>query len=91
MIRRGTVEFLERRMYRRRRLVDAIRLLPIFAALLFFAPVLWSPQSSDDANTASWGLYLFFGWGALVVIALVLSTLFARSQADTEDAEKGGR
>ena len=65
--------FLERQSYRRRRLMDAARLLPLLGALLFAVPLLWpGPQiavvddgtglvAMSDAIT-----YVFAVWAALI-------------------------
>lgn len=72
--------FLERRSYRQRRLMDAARLLPVLAALLWLVPLLW-PQSGGQAQvdsgapvtTSSAILYIFGVWTLLAIIAFVLS------------------
>lgn len=43
--------FLERQSYRRRRLMDAARLLPLLGALLFAVPLLW--PTPDGAAVAA--------------------------------------
>ena len=63
--------FLERQSYRRRRLNDAARLLPLRAAGLFAVPLLW-PQGEDGAAAipmSSAILYVFAIWAALIVVA----------------------
>ena len=57
--------FLERRTYRRRRLIDAARLLPVFGMFIFAFPVLWA----REIGTASGAVYLCGGWLLLIVIA----------------------
>lgn len=74
--------FLERQTYRRRRLGDLIKLLPVFGTLLFVIPVLWGSEDSP-AKTSSVGLYLFAVWGGLVVALLVLSSLRRSSDAQS--------
>ncbi len=72
--------FLERRSYRQRRLMDAARLLPVLAALLWLVPLLW-PRSAAQAEAAGAAtvtsssaiLYIFGVWTLLAVIAFVLS------------------
>ncbi len=67
--------FLERQSYRRRRLVDVARLLPLLGVLLLLVPLLW-PDSNDAAVIS--GLtpampmsdaitYIFAVWCALIV------------------------
>jgi hypothetical protein len=74
--------FLERRSYRRRRLGDAARLVPVFGLLLILLPILWEPGATGAARLTAWeGVYLFVIWAALIAIAAVLSR--ALTAADT--------
>lgn len=86
--------FLERRSYRRRRLSDAARLLPMAAAVLICLPLLWHHGSvgseagagAADGNaprTALVMLYLFGLWALLVVLAGLISR---RLPAGDDDA-----
>lgn len=65
--------FLARAAYRRRRLRDAARLLPVFGVFLVLLPILWTPVAADR-DTATDGIYLFAVWFLLIVVA----ALFAR-------------
>jgi hypothetical protein len=65
--------FLARRTYRRRRLMDALRLLPWLGAFLFALPLLWR-----DPGTAEGLLYLFAAWGVLIVLSLALARRLSR-------------
>ena len=73
--------FLERHSYRRRRLSDAARLLPIVGAALFLIPLLW-PDAGDGVvdgggdggsngavPTSLATLYIFGVWAGLIVVA----------------------
>lgn len=60
--------FLARRSYRRRRLEDAARLIPILGVFLFLLPLL-----APSAHTAHQGLYLFFGWMILIALSAFVS------------------
>jgi len=69
--------FLERQSYRRRRLMDAARLLPLFGALLFAVPLLWpvaepgSPPAAETVLMSDAMIYVFVAWTVLIaVIAL---------------------
>jgi len=70
--------FLERQTYRRRRLIDAARLLPIFGVLVFAFPVLWA------RNTASGVAYLFGAWLVLIIFAFVIARRL-RQSAEGDD------
>lgn len=70
--------FLERETYRRRRLADAARILPIAGLIAVLLPALWTraPGAAGDApalNTAQEAVYLFVLWGVLVVFAALLT------------------
>ncbi|WP_371168130.1 hypothetical protein [Aliiroseovarius sp. 2305UL8-7] len=60
--------FLARQSYRRRRLEDAARLLPVLGAFLFLLPLL-----APGAGTARQGLFLFGAWFGLIVATAVIS------------------
>ncbi|WP_299930296.1 hypothetical protein [uncultured Pelagimonas sp.] len=63
--------FVERQTYRRRRLVDAARALPVLGILLWLLPLLWAvPETSTRASTGL--IYVFAVWLGLPVIAGVL-------------------
>jgi hypothetical protein len=75
--------FLARRTYRRRRLMDALRLLPWLGAFLFGLPLLWG-----DPTTAHGLLYLFAAWALLIVLSFALARRFAADPGT--DAEPPG-
>ena len=63
--------FLARRSYRRRRLMDAARILPYLGLVLFLLPVAWGDGSAP--GTAAVGLYLFGVWMVLIAAAALVS------------------
>lgn len=67
---RGTI-FLERDSYRRRRIMDGARILPVAGFVLILLPVLWSFNAG--ANIAAEAVYLFALWTGLIVVAAILS------------------
>lgn len=80
--------FLPRASYRRRRLRDAARLLPLFGAFLILLPILWSPASTRGSDTAPDGIYLFAVWAGLIAAAFLLSRHLGgddAGQADEDD------
>ena len=84
--------FLARHGYRRRRIMDAARVLPILGLFLFAVPLLWSGEQGNDASTRVGVVYLFAIWLGLIVVALFLS-LFLRhdiAKPDTESDEDAG-
>lgn len=65
--------FLERQSYRRRRLSDAARLLPLLGAVLFAVPLLW-PRAEDGQEpvpTSAAILYIFAVWALLILVNVV--------------------
>lgn len=73
--------FLERRSYRRRRIGDAAKMLPVAGAVLFLMPVLWA----SSTGTAAGMVYLFLVWALLILVMVVLS----RKLADEGTASGG--
>jgi hypothetical protein len=89
--RRAT--FYERRNYRQRRMMDALRLLPVLGAMLWMLPLFW-PQDID--GVAPVGLeaaivYIFAIWVLLILTAFGLSLVLKDrlGEGPPEDAAKG--
>ncbi len=80
--------FLARRSYRRRRLIDAIRLVPVLGAVLFMLPVLGS--AGHVGATFGGGLYLFASWAFLIVLTAVLARRLARAGPGDEVGDAPG-
>lgn len=76
--------FLERASFRRRRLGDAARVLPITAAALILVPVWWLPATVSFAGGAVW---LFGLWAALILAIWALHRGLLRAEAATLRAE----
>jgi|JI81BgreenRNA_FD_contig_31_6014456_length_988_multi_5_in_0_out_0_2 peptidoglycan/LPS O-acetylase OafA/YrhL len=68
--------FVERQSYRRRRLMDAARILPVLGFVLVLLPVLWT--QGGTMGTAGQALYLFGLWVALILAAALLSRPLGR-------------
>lgn len=66
--------FLARETYRRRRVIDAARLLPVLGVALFMLPLLGVGARSTGWN----GIYLFLVWFGLIVAAFVLTRALSR-------------
>ncbi|MEL7105113.1 MAG: hypothetical protein AAGM21_04280 [Pseudomonadota bacterium] len=77
--------FLERRTYRRRRLIDAVKLVPVLGAVVFFLPVLWSGTGLTSRGL----LYLFVAWGVLIILMAVLSRAVIKAVGTGDHGEPG--
>ncbi|MEM9434958.1 MAG: hypothetical protein AAGA12_13630 [Pseudomonadota bacterium] len=77
--------FLEDNVYRRRRLTDAVRFLPVLAAMLFLLPAMFA-ASSLGGSTALHLVYFFFVWFSLILIAALL----ARNLGNVHKQERPG-
>ncbi len=84
MARKPADIYLERQNYRRRRLIDAVRLVPFLGVILFFLPVLWAGQSQSSAGL----LYLFGAWGVLIVIMAALARALVSTIGSEQDDGK---
>jgi hypothetical protein len=71
--------FLARASYRKRRLRDGARVLPIFGSVLFLLPLMW--PAVPQMVLAHWA-YVFALWVALIGLAAVL----ARGLGESETA-----
>jgi hypothetical protein len=84
--------FLERNTYRRRRITDAARLLPILGIGLFLIPLLWPASGNADltepVRTSGAITYIFIAWGVLIVASALLGGRMTDSSADRPSAEK---
>lgn len=81
--------FLARQSYRNRRLSDAARTIPVFGALVFMLPLLWTGRGSEAGNTGSAGLWLFFAWFILIVATGLLSRRLKGMDRDPERSDDG--
>jgi hypothetical protein len=80
--------FVERATYRKRRMADAARLLPIFGVVLFALPMLWHGEGGAPARTSHMMAYIFGVWLLLALLGAGLSAYLASQQRDTEDDEE---
>lgn len=82
--------FLKRGSYRKRRLRDAARMLPVLGAFLFAMPMLWSQEGSAPEGTAGDGLYIFVVWLGLVLAAALMAPGLADEVGAGEAGGEGG-
>ena len=66
--------FLERKSYRQRRLMDAVRLLPLLGLALWMVPLMWasSEQTSDPVPIGAALRYIFGVWMFMVLAGWAL-------------------
>lgn len=82
--------FLERRSYRRRRLMDALRLLPIVGVLLWLFPIFWpsakdGPEAPASISMSGAVTYVFVVWFVLILSALVLWWALSKRAGETAE------
>lgn len=90
--------FLERESYRRRRLMDVARLLPLFGVFLLMIPLLWSgsdPAGVTEGQTGAMPMskaitYIFAVWAALIAASLLFG-IAARHWSGDEHPQKRGQ
>ncbi|MCB6177552.1 hypothetical protein LHP98_05335 [Rhodobacter sp. Har01] len=81
--------FLGRIPYRRRRLRDAARLLPLFGLFLLVLPLLWSPPGSALRLLSGDLVYLFAVWLGLIGVAAGFAPGLSRHADDGDDSVDG--
>ncbi|TWI38339.1 hypothetical protein [Paracoccus sulfuroxidans] len=83
---RGRVpeHFLERGAYRRRRIEEAARMVPVVFALLTLLPMLWRPAQMSFSFGAVW---LVSVWAITILISAILFRMLGRSQPDPPSAD----
>ena len=79
--------FHERRTYRRRRVMDAARVAPLLALILWMIPMIW-PQSGDGTVSSAKALiYVFVVWAGIILITWGLSYLLAGEVDEPSDTD----
>ncbi|MFB9151167.1 hypothetical protein [Roseovarius ramblicola] len=81
--------FLARRSYRRRRMADAARLLPLAGGVLLCVPLLWQ-GAGGGARTVAALIYVFGLWAALVVVSALVSRHLRGNEDEAGRADDGG-
>lgn len=73
-------KFLERKTYRRARLEDAAKLLPLFGLFLFISPIaIQSTTAGFGGGTVRWLLFFMGIWLVLIGLAALVSRALSRS------------
>lgn len=74
--------FLARESYRRRRVGDAARFVPLLALVLFLLPILWAGSN----RTADTIIYVFSAWAFLIILLGFLSRRLVDAVPDKKSA-----
>jgi len=91
--RPGSPLFLARRSYRFRRLMDAVRLLPLAALTFWMVPLLWPVpgegtlvgEAEPLVSTSQAVRYIFWVWLGMIVLGFVLWQRTARQIAQENE------
>lgn len=91
MAREPRPVFLERRNYRRRRMMDAVKIVAILGAILWLIPVIW--PNGDDPNTEPMPMsgalsYVFGVWLFLILLSAGLSRVLSDAQGSEAEAQQ---
>ncbi len=82
--------FLARDSYRKRRLEDSARLVPIAGLILLLMPLLWAARSGTSGAL----IYIFSVWALLILVVGLLSRALMSGEGkggafdDADDAER---
>lgn len=79
--------FLGRIPYRRRRLRDAARLLPLFGLFGLVLPLLWSPPGVALRQVSGDLVYLFAVWVGLIAVAAAFAPGLSHHAGDDDSDE----
>jgi hypothetical protein len=79
--------FLAPASYRRRRLSDAARLLPILGIILFFLPLMWT-DTLELQLTPGHLIYFFGVWLVLVIIAAAFAPGLRSGDGSADGTDK---
>lgn len=75
--------FLARAVYRRRRLRDAARLLPLVGFFLLILPMLWQGRDGSGRDV----VYIFVVWAGLIAVAALLAPGLRDTDTETNPDE----
>lgn len=78
--------FLARAPYRRRRLRDAARLLPVVGIFLLLLPLLWAPDASMTLTSGD-VIYFFVVWLVLIGLAAAFAPGLRGGAGSTDEED----
>jgi len=79
MARKPLPVFLERGSYRKRRLMDALKLLAFLGTILWMIPAIWPSASDTSIEPIATSRALFYVFGVWILL-IGLSALFVHRQ-----------
>lgn len=79
----------ERGLYRRRRLIDMARLLPLLGVVLILLPLLWQPAEQGERVTVPLVWFLFSVWLGLIGAAFLLTRALGHDTGGQPDSADG--
>ena len=80
--------FHEKRTYRRRRMMDAARVAPLFVLFLWLVPLFWPQEGAGRVSSASALIYIFGIWAVVILFNWALSRNLGRGLDDGSDTDK---
>ena len=87
-------KFLSRTNYRQRRMIDAVKLLPVLGVGLFFLPLMLfhSHQEAEDghyaASLSDVALYIFCVWVFLIILTFAFGIKLKDIESNTTQSDK---
>ena len=90
MARKPSPVFLERGSYRRRRMLDAVKLLVVLGACLWMIPLLWPVPDTEGTEPVALSHALFYIFGVWIFLTALSAFLSTRMRsADPQDEVVG--
>lgn len=77
--------FLERQTYRRRRLIDWIKMLPLIGMVLWLVPLLWPTEGEHMVSSADAIIYVFAIWFILVLAKAISARALKGAQSSEQN------
>jgi hypothetical protein len=78
--RQGPI-FLDQTGYRGRRMIDALKILPVLALFLWAIPMLWVSEEGNQQTSVAL-IYLFSVWAGMIILVRILSRRAANMPLD---------
>lgn len=76
--------FLERKGYRRRRMMDAVRILPAVGLGLWLIPLMWPQGDPPGAQGLAMSTALSYVFGVWLALIVICAGLWLRTRKDPD-------